>query len=188
AEEGLETQACSELVMQGELRAVVEGDGPAQGPRHWPEQGGQGAEDGPCGLGGLAEDAGEARQAFMDDQGGLAIGAEQHEVGLPVAGFGPGIGDGRPLADGDAGLDVVDGAGAALAPRPAAVLAAGQEAVPIVLLRGAVIDEAIDRLVADDRATMLARQPAGDLLRRPPHRKEVTALVPQSRLAPPLWG
>src|SRR5215475_4302523 len=183
AEEGVEAEAGGELVMQGELRAVVEGDGAAQGARHAAEQAGQVTQDGACGLRGLPEDAGEAREAFVNDQDGLAGDAEQHEVGLPVARFGPGIGGDRPLADGHAGLDVADRAGASLAAWPAAVLAARQEAVPIVLLRGAMIDEAVDRLGTDDRATMQARQSAGDLLRRPPHRKEVTDLVPQSRLA-----
>ena len=119
----------------------------------------------------------------MNDQDRLAIAAKQHEVGFPVAWFGSFVGALGSFADGNTVLDEVDRTGAPSAMAPAAVLVARQQVVPVVLLRGSMIHEAIDRLVADNGATMQARQPAGDLLRRPAHRKEVADATPQGWLA-----
>jgi hypothetical protein len=49
----------------------------------------------------------------------------------------------------------------------AARLVARQEAVPVILLGGTMIDEAIDGLVRDDRVAAPSAQAASDLLGRP---------------------
>src|SRR5665213_247686 len=55
--------------------------------------------------------------------------------------------------------------------------------MPVILLRRAVIDETIDCLVADKGATVVSRQPAGDLLGRQSHRKALPDQISQVRLA-----
>ena len=69
----------------------------------------------------------------MNDEDGLSIGTEEHEVGLPMAGLGPRGDGGGPLADGHTVLDVVDRAGATPAMAAAAMLSTRREVVPVVL-------------------------------------------------------
>lgn len=80
----------------------------------------------------------------MGDQDGLTVCAEQHEVGLPVpwllsvrCGF-------AALMDTYAMFDEVYRAAAAPAGSSSAMFAARQEAVPVILLRRSVVDEAVD--------------------------------------------
>ena len=97
----------------------------------------------------------------MGDQHVLAVAGKAHQIGFPMAGGAPAIGLGRPQADGLARLDQ---AAAALAQAAAPALSPGQQPMPVILERRAVIDEAVDGLVADHRLTVRERQPAGDLL------------------------
>src|SRR5882672_10406518 len=184
AEEGPHSELGAEGAVQGELGAVVEGDGAAQLAGERAEEGKQTVEDGFGSLGGLAQRAGQARDPLVGHQHGLSIGSEQHEVGFPMAGLAAGAGDLRASADGHTALNVAGGTAATAPAQPAAPgLTPRQQPVPIVLLRRAMIDEAIDRLGTDRRVLLEARQPAGDLLRRPPHRKEVADDRTQRRLA-----
>ena len=131
------------------------------------------------GLGGLVGEAGEeemAGGAFMEGKDGLAVFAEEHEIGFPVAGPGAVVGFRGSGVNGDAVEEELDGAAAARAESPAAGLVAGQEAVPVILLGGAVVDKAVDGLVADKRVAAGPAQAASDLFGGPtlpqafPHR------------------
>ncbi len=119
----------------------------------------------------------------MTGQHRVAVAREQHQIGFPVACLAaPGGGLGA-LVDACAALEGLDRTAAAPTQPPPPVLGARQQPVPVVLLRRAVIDEPVDGLVADERATLLERQPAGDLLRRSSHRKVIADIGPQVRLA-----
>src|SRR5487761_985393 len=168
-EEGFESEALPQAVVVGELGSVVEGDGLAQLAWQRGEHRLDGSGHGGRLLGGLTPNGEGSRRALMKGEDGLAIGAEEHEIGFPMAGTGTIGGAGRTLGDGDAVLDMLDGASAFATAEASLALAARQiEAPGIVLGAGDLSgDEAIDALVADDRATLFAGEPAGDLLRRP---------------------
>src|SRR6476646_9168258 len=115
----------------------------------------------------------------------LAIGAEQHEISLPMPGLfaicrrGWAFGQRNPIFNG------MDGAGA----RSGAMAAPGF-GLPEIMAPSAIvgaahlgIDEAINRLVTDPPARLLVRPPASDLLGRPSHRKAVEHVLLQLRLA-----
>lgn len=149
AEEGRQAQLLSELVMSSELGAVVEGEGEAQGGRQRGEPVQEVFDDGLSGLVGLASEAEEARGAFMSHEHGLTIFSEEHEIGFPVAGERAVVGLRGTMVNGDAVGKEVDGAASAAAQAAATRLVAGQKAVPVILLGRAVVDKAIDGLVAD---------------------------------------
>src|SRR2546423_1284310 len=109
-----------------ELGAVVECDGAAQRGRQRAEDAAQAEQHVASGLGGLTGDAEQAGAAFVGDQDGLTVTAEQHQVGLPMAGLGAVVGASGSAADGDTVWNEVHGAGAAPAWSATAVLAAGQ--------------------------------------------------------------
>lgn len=80
----------------------------------------------------------------MGDEDRLAVTGKEHEIGFPMARLLAVTGALRTFLQGSALLDDIDHA-AALPHEPApAVLGAGQQAMPVILLRRAVIDEAID--------------------------------------------
>ena len=75
--------------------------------------------------------------AFVEGEDGLAVGAEEHEVGLPVAGGLAVRGEGGAVDEGAAVGDTGGGA-AALAPPPAPFeLGPGQIVAPGIVLRAA---------------------------------------------------
>lgn len=106
----------------------------------------------------------------MEDEDGLSVAGEEHEVGFPVSALAAIEGVRRALMDGDAVLDVEGGAAAFLASPAASKLGPGEVASPGAVV-GALqlgIDEAVDGLAADDAVTVgLALEPADDLLWRP---------------------
>src|SRR5690606_305672 len=160
AEEGAELQLLGEPPVLGELGAVVEGERAAQRWGQSEELAAEALGDGRSGLSLQPLDGQEARATFMGDQHVPAIAREGHEISLPMARSGAVGGLGGPLTDRAAVPDVVYGGTAPPTLPAAAVLGPWQQAVPVVLLRRAVIDEAVDGLVADDRPTVLERQPA----------------------------
>ena len=118
-----------------------------------------------CGTGGEEE----AGVALVESEDGLAVGSEEHEVGLPVA-WSAAVGNGwRPVGEGAAVSD--EGGGTTtFATAPAALgLGAGKIVAPgvVFLARELGVDEAVDGLVGDEGAVGLASQAAGDLLGRP---------------------
>src|SRR6266700_2207407 len=130
AEEGLEAELGFELMVEGELGAIVEGDGLAQ-------RVGQGFEpslqllggrlSGFAGLLGEQEDAG---LALVGDEDRLAIGGKEHEIGFPMPGRMAVLDLGWPLGDRDAVADEAGGR-ASFASAPAALeLGSRQEAAP----------------------------------------------------------
>src|SRR3954468_24583834 len=102
AEEGAVAELATELVMQGDLGAVVEGEGAAQ----WFWQAGQAGREPAADAGGsLVWEAFEAEQArgpLMGDQHILAVFGEGHQIGFPVTGDGAVNGFGGPVGDGSA--------------------------------------------------------------------------------------
>lgn len=154
-------------MMQGELGAVVESNGLAQGRGQGLEDLQEALEDGLSGLVGLAGESEKARGALVSGEKSLAVFAEEHEVGFPVAGKGAVVGHRRAIVNRDAVLDVVNGTASALAEAAAARLVARQETVPVILLGGAMVDEAVDGLVADQGLAFEVTETAGDLLGGP---------------------
>jgi hypothetical protein len=152
-----------------ELGAVVEGDGLAD--RLWQdlEQAYEMVSD----AGGELACEGDAEQqaggALMHGQDLLTVFGEHHEVGLPMArGLAIGDLDGAQIQRNTA-FDEACGTAAPLAAATALALAARQVAPPAEV-RGAGelgINEAVDALIGDHLAAVLASQPAGDLLGRP---------------------
>ena len=107
--------------------------------------------------------------AFVEGEDGLAVGAEEHEVGLPVAGSLAVRGEGWAVDEGTTVGDKGGGA-AALAPPPAPFeLGPRQIVTPGIVLRAADlgVNEAVDGFVGDDGPAGLAGQTAGHLLGRP---------------------
>ena len=144
AKEGFDAEGLVKPVMFGELGSVVEADGFAD--RLWKLA--EATGDDPSGEDSLSiertlDDA-EAGLSFMEDEQPLAISGEQHEVGFPMprdaAAFdlGGSFGDRTPLFD-EAGR-----AAARASAAPASEFVARQQAMPVILLRRAMIDETID--------------------------------------------
>ncbi len=158
-----------EAVMAGALGAVVEGDGLAPGGRQGRQELGQGGRDGGGGCAGRADGDEEPGVTRVHGEDRLAIGADEHQVGLPVAG-GLAVRGGDGSVGQGAAVGDQGGGATAGAPAPAAFgRGAGQGVAPRVVLRaGALgIDEPVDGLVGHDRAAGLAGQPASDLLGGP---------------------
>jgi hypothetical protein len=168
AEESLHQEALQGK-MRSELGAVVEGDGLTH--RLW--QGLEQAHEMACDTGSelaLETDAEqETRGTLVHGQDLLAVFGEHHQVGLPMArGLAIGGLDGS-FIQANTAFDEACGTSAPLAAATALALAARQIAAPAEV-RGAGdlgIDEAVDALVGDHLATVLAGQAAGDLLGRP---------------------
>ena len=102
AEEGLHAELGVELMVEGELGAVIEGDGLAQpiGQRLEPSE-----ELVNGWLGGFARLLGEQEDAgfaLMGHQDGLPIGGEEHQIGLPMTGRTAVLGALGSLGDRDA--------------------------------------------------------------------------------------
>jgi hypothetical protein len=113
AEERGEAEALGEQVMFGELGAVVEGEGLAQGRRKRLEEAEEALDDGLRGLVGLAAEAEMTRGALMEDQDGLAVFAEEHEIGFPMAGMGSVVGLRGAIVNRDAVPEVQHGTASA---------------------------------------------------------------------------
>ena len=184
AEVGEQAELFCEAMMAGEFATIVEGDGGTQ----WLGQGFEEGDELLCdAIGGLVGDPlddGVSGPALMDDEQGPVALAKQHEVSLPVSRGLPCGYLGWTLADGNTLFDQFAKAAARSREVAPAMFAARQEAIPGGGgLARPVIDETIDGLVADDRATLLARQPAGDLLGRLSHRKAFLDVGCKVRLA-----
>jgi hypothetical protein len=137
--------------------------------RHDAEQIDEMAGDAVGRLAGQPDRQQEPGFALMHGQDRLTIFCEHHQVGFPVtAGHAIGGLD-RPVCHGNTALNEVWRASALPAPAAAFALAARQIASPTIIPgTGQLgIDEAVDALVGDHLAPLLALEPAGDLLRRP---------------------
>ena len=193
AEEGLHAELGVELMVEGELGAVIEGDGLAQ-------RAGQGFEPslqlhgGRLGsLAGLLGEQEEAGLALVGDEDRLAIGGEEHQIGFPMPGRMPVLDLGWPLGDRDAVVDEAGG-GASLASAPAALeFGVRQERTPTALVGAAElgVDEAVDALVRDNRRATLAGEPTDHLFGRPAagqaiqHQGSQRLIALQARACPP---
>jgi hypothetical protein len=130
--------------MLSELGTVVEADGFAQELWDRPQPVGDTA----CGELGLPVrwliDDGEAGLPFVKDEDVVAIFGEQHVIGFPMAWLGSIGGFGGPFGKRHTQFDEVEGTAALTPIATAPRLVAGQQAVPIIFLRRAMVDVAID--------------------------------------------
>ena len=101
AEEGLDTPGM-ELVMPGELGAVVEGDTLAPLGREGGQDGSHCLGDGVSGLAWGAPGDEQTGVTFVEGEDHLTVGTKEHQVGLPVAGTPALGGVPGPLAQGPA--------------------------------------------------------------------------------------
>ena len=175
AEEARHAKVAFQILVCGEFRAVVAGDGAPGDPRQAAEEVG---EAGGGGLGGLAWQAGGEGQAGLAFDGGQEITslcAELHEVALPMAELTSVINGLPALMDGAAPRDRFAPA-FKIAPAPGR-LGPRQIAMQLLTAHRPALDEAIDRLVAHPMLRSFQPEPAGDLLRRPAHRKVVADMI-----------
>ena len=167
-----EVGLAAELMMAGELAAIVEGEGAA---RLGGEATKQALERALGGLGGFAVLPGGEEQAGLaldadDQRPGRA--AEGHEIAFPVTEAAP-LGHAlRPDMDGDA-IRNQRSALALAGPPAASRLGSAEAAVELLAPPERTVDVAIDGLVADHRLTLFALEPAGDLFGRPSHGNEL---------------
>jgi len=125
----------------------------------------------------------------------LAVLGELHRVGLPVAGVGAVGKLGRALGDRYSVLDVQGGAAALSAAVAALGLAPREVAAPgVVLGPGDLgVDEAVNRLVADEQLALLEGEAAGHGFGRQPELQELKNVLlklglSQQAAAPPAPG
>ena len=124
-------------MMQGELGAIVLGQGAAEFRRQGREPGAQ------LGGGWFGFAAGwpgeqdEARGAFLGDEDRLAIAAEQQIVGFPMAGLAACVDVNRAFCDGNAVCYMLDGTAALASAVATAGLCAGQIEPPVPVLGSA---------------------------------------------------
>ena len=179
AEESGQAELLVEEVVGSELGAVVESEGEAQGRGQRGEPVQEVLNDGLGGLAGLTGEAEEAGRAFMNHEHRLAILSEEHEISFPVAGKGAVVGLRGTIVNRDAVGEEVDGAAPAAAQTAATRFVAGQETMPVILLSGAVVDKAVDRLVTDPGWALEVAETTGDLLGGPALFQVETDLSPK---------
>jgi hypothetical protein len=152
--------------MAGELGAVIESYGLTERLGQAAEQIDEMTGDAPGRLVGQAYREQEARLAFVHSQDRLPVFCEHHQVGFPVTG-GRAVGNlGRAVCHGNTAFNEVWRTSAL--PAAAAALAfATRQIVPPAIVLGAGklgVDEAVDALIGDYLAPLLAFEPASDLL------------------------
>ena len=144
AKEGLDAKRVVKPVMLGELGSVVEADGFAH--RLWKLA--ELAGDGPSGEDSLSIDRvlndAEAGLSFVENQQPLAVSGEQHEVGFPMTRHLAALDLGGPFGDRAPLFDEAGGATASASAASSSEFMARQQAMPIILLGRAMIDETID--------------------------------------------
>ena len=185
AEVGIDAEGMAEFVMVGELGAIVLGKGLA-------ELLGEAGEPGvqlPVGWFGAAVgwliEKDEAGVAFLGDQDGLAVFAEQDVVGFPVSWLTASIDMAGALADRHTIFDMLDGR-AAFTPAIATLeFGTRQKVAPVVVLGTADlgVDKAIDGFMADRGWGALLTEPSGDLLGGPTAGETAEDHVAQLRVA-----
>lgn len=169
AEECFDTKGVAQFVVQGELGSIVVGEGASE-RRRQPRQPLVQLLGGWLGFAaGWFGEQHEAGGAFLSDEDGLAVSAEQHVVGFPVAWLTACIDVERAFFYGNAVFYMLDGAAALLASTAAFGLGAWQVVSPSVVLSSAdlCVDEAVDGFMADGDGRLLLSEPACDLLGGP---------------------
>ena len=144
AEECLDTEGFMKPVMLGELSSVVEADGFTHRLWKFAELTGNGSsgEDG-FPIDRMQNDA-EAGLPLVENQQPLAISGEQHEVGFPMARHTTAFDLGGSFSDREPLFDEAGRAAAWASAAASSEFMARQQAMPIILLRRAMIDETID--------------------------------------------
>ena len=166
-EEGLNAEGM-EAMMRGELRPIVEGDGLAAVRGHRGEEVGEGVGDGGGGFARGAHGEEKAGGAFVESEDGLAVGAEEHQIGFPMAGSLAVGGHGGALGEG-AAVSHQGGGTAAFAPAAAGGFGVRQIVPPGIGFRPGdlSVEEAVDGFVREDGAPGVAGEAACDLLGGP---------------------
>ncbi len=155
--------------MTCELGAVVEEHCPAPWGRERGQHLGYGTGDWVCRLARLPQGDEQTGVALVQDEDGLPLSAEEHQVRLPVAGGIPSRGIRRTLGQWPAKLDEGRWVATLASPPAAFRLGPGQVMTPgVVLLAGNPgIDETVDSLMGNDGPASLQGQASCHLLRRP---------------------
>ena len=156
-------------VMTCELGAVVEGHRTAPWGRESGQHLGHGTGDWVCRLARLPQGDEQTGVALVQDEDGLPLSAEEHQVRLPVAGGIPSGGIRGTLGQWPAKLDEGRRVATLASPPAAFRLGPGQVMTPgVVLLAGNLgIDETVDSLMGNDGPASLQGQASCHLLRRP---------------------
>ena len=144
AKEGLDLERLMQPVMLGEFGSVIEADGLSHRLGKPLEL----SSDGSCGengrsIGGSANDV-EAGLTLVKEEQALAISCEQHEVSFPMPRCGAIFDLGRSIADRAAMLDKAGGTAAWTSAAPSFEFAARQQAMPVILLGGPMVDKTVD--------------------------------------------
>ena len=101
AEESLDSQGM-EVIVASELGAVVEGDSLAPGLGQRSQDAGDGVGVGASSFTGRTKRQEESGMAFMESEDSLTVGAEEHEICLPMAWTSTVLGLWRALRQGTA--------------------------------------------------------------------------------------
>ena len=166
-EEGLDAEGM-EVMMRGEFGAVVEGDGLAAVRWDGSEEVSEGVGDRGGGLARGAYGEEKAGGALVEGEDGLAIGAEEHQIGFPMA-RGLAVGGCGGALDEGAAVSHTGGGAAAFAPAAAGGFGSGQIVAPrIGFCPGDLsVEEPVDGFVREDGAPGVASEAACDLLGGP---------------------
>ena len=166
-EEGLDAEGM-EVMMRGEFGAVVEGDGLAAVRWDGSEEVSQGVGDRGGGLARGAYGEEEAGGALVEGEDGLAIGAEEHQIGFPMA-RGLAVGGCGGALDEGAAVSHQGGGAATCASAAAGGFGSGQIVAPGIGFRSGdlSVDKAIDGFVGEDGLPGIAGEAARDLLGGP---------------------
>jgi len=150
----------------GELGAVIESYGLTERSGQVSEQIDEMTGDAVGRLVGQAYREQEAGLALVYGQDRLTVFCEHHQVGFPVTGGGAAGDLGWTVCHGNTAFNEVLRTSSLPASASALALAAGQIVPPaIVFGTGKLgVDEAVDALIGDHLAPLLAFEPAGDLL------------------------
>src|SRR4029078_5513566 len=117
--------------------------------------------------------------ALRGDKHALAIATKQHQTAFPMAHRAARVDLPGASVNGYPSLDVLDGAAPPHAQPTAAGFAPRQQAMAVVFLRAAMIDEAVYGFVGDNTVPGLGLELAGDFGGGP------TRTEPNERVAPP---
>jgi len=119
----------------------------------------------------------------MGDKHGLAIATKQHQIAFPMAHRAARVDLPGASVNGYPSLDVLDGAAPAHAQPTAPGFAPRQQAMPVVFLRAAMIDEAVYGFVGDNTVPGLGLELAGDFGGRPTRTEPTVHVGTQGRIA-----
>src|SRR5258706_2939688 len=167
----------------GELGAVIESDTAPKSGRKGRKLAQQFTGDRIGSLVGLAVGEQQSGAAFMGDEHRLSVATKEHQIPLPMAHRNAGVDLKGAFVNGHASLNVLYGAAPAHAQPAAAVLELRQQAMPVILLGAAMVDEPVNGFVGDDTVSSLGPELARDFCERPTGAEPTVYVGTQRRIA-----